>query len=184
MSEAGSAPTDGTIRLERWDSRHSEGVAEVLRDPDVQRYTYAPSPWQEGFEQIWLERYDEGWKDGTRVGFAIVDAASSEFLGLALLVRIDRDARECEAGYLLAPQARGRGVAARALRLLTDWALNELGLLRVELKIDAQNVASLRVAERAGYVHEGTLRSVYFKDGIRSDMAVYSRLPSDPEHIA
>jgi RimJ/RimL family protein N-acetyltransferase len=179
-----STPTDGTIRLERWEARHSDGVAAVLRDPDVQRYTFAPSPWQEGFEQTWLERYDEGWANGTRAGFAMVDAASSEFLGLALLVRIDRDGRECEAGYLVAPHARGRGVAVRGLRLLTEWALTELELLRIELRIDAENVASIRVAERAGYVREGVLRSVHFKNGIRSDMAIYSRLASDEVSIA
>jgi RimJ/RimL family protein N-acetyltransferase len=35
------------------------------------------------------------------------------------------------------------------------------------------------VAERAGYVYEGTLRSVHFKQGIRQDMEVWSRLPDD-----
>jgi RimJ/RimL family protein N-acetyltransferase len=180
MSERAPTPTDGTIRLERWASRHSDGVAAAGRDPDVQQFTYVPSPWQEGFERAWLERYDDGWEEGTRAGFAIVDAASSEFLGLALLVRIDRAARECEAGYLVAPQARGRGVAVRALRLLTEWALTELQLLRVELRISTDNGASTRVAERAGFVREGVLRSVHFKNGVRADVAVYSRLAGDP----
>jgi RimJ/RimL family protein N-acetyltransferase len=48
------------------------------------------------------------------------------------------------------------------------------------LLIDVENVASLRVAQRAGYVHEGVLRSVYLKPGRRIDQAVWSRLPSDP----
>jgi RimJ/RimL family protein N-acetyltransferase len=180
--KADPAPTlsDGTIRLERWSSRHSEGVAEAGHDPDVQRYTFVPSPWVDGFERTWLERYDEGWEDGTRAGFAIVAAADGEFLGLAMLVGIDREGRQAEAGYLVSPRARGRGVAVRALRLLADWAFGELALLRLELQISAGNTPSLRVAQRAGFVREGVRRSVHFKDGSRDDVAIYSQLASDP----
>ncbi len=45
--------------------------------------------------------------------------------------------------------------------------------------MDEANAASVRVAQRAGYVHEGTLRSAYFKDGRRADIAIWSRLRSD-----
>jgi RimJ/RimL family protein N-acetyltransferase len=171
--------SDDAIRLERFASAHLEGVAALGRDPEVQRFTYVPSPWVEGFERTWLEGYDRGWEDGTRAGFAIVDAADERFLGLALLVRIDREGREAEAGYIVSPQARGRGIAARALQLLTAWAFDELSLERVELRIAADNVASVRVAERSGFVREGVLRSLHFKHGLRADVAVYSRLASD-----
>jgi RimJ/RimL family protein N-acetyltransferase len=75
-------------------------------------------------------------------------------------------------------EARGRGVASEALRLLTDWGFSR-GLHRLELRIGADNVASQRVAERCGYVREGLLRSLHFKEGRRSDIVVYSRLRSD-----
>ena len=64
---------DGNVRLEELAERHLEGLAELGRDPEVQRYTYVPSPWLEGFERTWLERYDQG--DGTRAGFAVVDGS-------------------------------------------------------------------------------------------------------------
>lgn len=171
--------SDGTIRLETLAPRHLDGLAELGRDPEVQRFTYVPSPWEEGFERTWLERYEQAHENGTRAGFAVVDEESGAFLGLAALVRLDRDGREAEAGYIVSPRARGRGVAARALRLLTDWALDGLGLERVELRITVDNEASIRVAERAGFVREGVLRSLHFKQGMRSDVAVYSRLASD-----
>jgi RimJ/RimL family protein N-acetyltransferase len=170
--------SDGTIRLEPLGASHLEGLAELGRDPDVQRFTYVPSPWEEGFERTWLEGYEQA-PEGTRAAFAIVDEGSEEFIGFAALVRIDQDAREAEAGYIVSPRARGRGLAARALGLLTEWALDGLALERVELRITPDNLASIRVAERCGYVREGVLRSVHFKQGERSDLAVYSRLPSD-----
>ena len=167
---------DGEVRLEPLGSAHLEGLAELGQDPDVQRFTYVPSPWVEGFERTWLQRYDQ--PNGQRAGFAIVDA-SGEFLGMAALVRLDSDAREAEAGYIVAPAARGRGIAVRALRMLTDWSLQELGLERVELRIEVENEPSIRVAERAGFVREGVLRSVHFKQGQRADIAVYSRLATE-----
>ena len=169
---------DGTVRLEPLDSRHLDGLAELGRDADVQRFTYVPRPWPEGYERIWLGRYDQA--DGTRAGFAVVDEASGEFLGMAALVRVDLEGREAEAGYIVSPSARGRGVAVRALRLVTAWAFEERGMERVELRIDVDNLPSLKVADRAGFVREGVLRSVHFKDGERVDIAVYSRLASDP----
>jgi RimJ/RimL family protein N-acetyltransferase len=170
-------PSDGTIRLEPLDEAHLDGLAGLGRDPEVQRYTYVPSPWVEGFERTWLGRYDQG--DGSRAGFAVIDEADGRFLGMAALVTLDLDGRQAEAGYIVSPQARGRGVASRALTLLTDWALGELGLERVELRITDGNEASMRVAEKCGYVREGVLRSVHFKQGERSDVVVYSRLADD-----
>jgi RimJ/RimL family protein N-acetyltransferase len=63
--------------------------------------------------------------------------------------------------------------------LLTRWGFDELGLERIELRIDSANAASVRVAERAGYCLEGVLRSKHFKEGLRTDLGIWSRLRSD-----
>jgi RimJ/RimL family protein N-acetyltransferase len=81
---------------------------------------------------------------------------------------------------MVPPEARGRGMATAMLRALTDWAFAEAGVRRARLVVDVENPASLRVAERAGYVREGVMRSVYFKNGRRIDAWLLSRLPSDP----
>jgi RimJ/RimL family protein N-acetyltransferase len=89
--------SDGTIRLEQLGARHLDGLADLGRDPDVQRFTYVPTPWEEGFERTWLEGYEQA-PVGTRAAFAVVEEASGEFVGFAALVRIDQAAREAEAG--------------------------------------------------------------------------------------
>jgi RimJ/RimL family protein N-acetyltransferase len=98
---------------------------------------------------------------------------------MAAIVELDLERRQGEIGYLVAPVARSRGVAGRALRLITDWALGDLGLERVELLIDVDNEPSHRVAERAGYVKEGVLRSRHFKENLRNDIVVYSLIAAD-----
>jgi RimJ/RimL family protein N-acetyltransferase len=158
---------------------HLDAVGALFDDPDVLRFTRLPVPPPPGFERQWLDRYEAGRRDGTREAFAVVDDDGS-FLGMAMAVDIDREAREVELGYIVAPAARGRGVATAALDELTRWAFAELDALRITLIIDVENRASARVAERCGYVLEGVMRSSYLKDDLRVDAGLWSRLPSDP----
>ena len=158
---------------------HLDAVGGLFDDPDVLRFTRLPVPPPPGFERQWLDRYQAGRRDGTREAFAVVDD-DGRFLGMAMAVDIDREAREVELGYIVAPAARGRGVATAMLDELTHWAFAELEALRITLIIDVENRASTRVAERCGYVLEGVMRSSYLKDDLRIDAGLWSRLPSDP----
>src|SRR5690348_13534901 len=116
----------------------------MTSDESILRFTRVPEPVPDGFVQMWFELYEQGCRDGTREAFAIVDG-TGELLGLALAVRISREDRTAELGYLVAPEARGRGVATQGLRLLSQWALDELEALRLELWIDVANEQSKRV---------------------------------------
>jgi len=169
-----------SIRLEPFGERHLDEVAAILDDRDVRRFTRIPDPPTADFARQWLDRYEAARRDGTREAFAALDGDGA-LLGLALAPDIDREERELELGYMTAPAARGRGAATRMLALLTEWAFTEAGALRARLVIDVANPASARVAERCGYVREGVMRSVYFKNGQRIDAGLWSRLPTDPD---
>jgi RimJ/RimL family protein N-acetyltransferase len=166
------------MRLVPYAAAHLEPMAELIFDPDVRRFTGFPEPPDVDWLPGMLERYEQGREDGTKIAWAIV-GDDGAFLGLGLAVHIDAAAREVELGYAIAPAARGRGVATWVLTELTRWAFEELGALRAELRMDAENAGSRAVAERCGYTREGVRRSVSFK-GRRADEAIYSRLPTDP----
>jgi RimJ/RimL family protein N-acetyltransferase len=170
--------TDGVIVLEPLEERFVPHFEALARDPDVLRYTRVPARRDGRFVAGWIAGYEQGWRDGARAGFAVV-GDGGQFLGMVGLIRIDWEQLEAEIGYVIAPAARGRGVARRAIGLVSWWGLGELGLARIEAVIDVQNEASLKVAERAGYTREGVRRSTHFKDGQRADMAIYSLLPAD-----
>jgi RimJ/RimL family protein N-acetyltransferase len=83
-------------------------------------------------------------------------------------------------GYWVAASARGRGVCTRALRLLSRWALCELELQRIDLVTDPDNLASQRVAEKAGFQREGVLRAhLRHPDGRIRDSVMFSLLPGE-----
>jgi RimJ/RimL family protein N-acetyltransferase len=166
------------ILLELFGERHLAALDDMLGDPDLLRFTRVPEPVPPGFARLWLERYEEARAVRSREAFAIVDEAGG-FLGLALAPRIELDERTAELGYVVAPAARGRGVATEALRQLTHWAFSDLGMERLELLISVENEASKRVAEHCGYVREGVLRSLHVKQDVREDTEIWSRLVSD-----
>ncbi len=165
------------MRLEPFSDEHLPALDALIADPVSLRFTRIPEPTPPGFARLWLDSYEAGRRDGTREAFAAIDD-DDRFLGLALAPEIDRAAREAELGYVVAPEARGRGVATAMLRALTAWAF-EQGILRATLIINVENTASERVAERCGYVREGVMRSIFFKDGRRTNATLWSRLPSD-----
>jgi RimJ/RimL family protein N-acetyltransferase len=165
------------MRLELLDERHLGAVAALLDDPDVLRFTRVPEPAPPGFERQWLARYQAAREDGSAEAFAAIDDDGT-FLGLALAPEIDREGAEMELGYITAPAARGRGVASEMLRALTAWAF-EQGAQRIYLIINVDNAASERVAARCGYTREGVMRSIHLKQGMRTNAALWSRLPSD-----
>ncbi|MGZ5348851.1 MAG: GNAT family N-acetyltransferase [Actinomycetota bacterium] len=167
------------IRLVPFDEWHLPGMRDLVRDPDVVRFTRVPEPPPDDFPETWLERYREGRRDGTREAFAIIERDDS-FMGIAVAPEIDGAARTVELGYVIHPEARGRGVATESLRQLTAWAFAELEPRRIQLIISPENGASKRAAERNGYRCEGTLRSIHVKQDVWDDAEIWSRLPTDP----
>jgi RimJ/RimL family protein N-acetyltransferase/ADP-ribose pyrophosphatase YjhB (NUDIX family) len=77
---------------------------------------------------------------------------------------------------------RGRGLATRAVRLLVDYAIDVLGLQRVQAEVDTANERSLRVATRAGLRREGVKRVTpgMADRAEATGMVVLARLATDP----
>jgi len=167
------------IRLVPTTPAHAAGMGELIRDPEVLRFTRVPDPPPADFVESWLQRYEAGRADGTREAFTIEDPADGRFLGIAVAPSIRRDERTAELGYVIHPDARGRGVATVALERLTAWAFSDLDAVRLELLISTANPASKRVAEHNGYHYEGTLRSMFVAPGRWEDSEIWSRLSTD-----
>lgn len=170
---------DDEVRLEPLRQADNADLLALASDEAVEKFTHVPTGADAAFVTRWIGRYEQGWEDGSCAGFSVRDADASVFLAFAALVHLDLEARQGEIGYAVGPAARGRGVAGRSVTLLTRWAFEELGLVRLELQIDVANPASERVAARCGYSLEGVRRSLYFKEGRRADSGIWSRLRDD-----
>ena len=117
---------------------------------------------------------------GLEVQLVIVEREQEEaVLGSASLYALNLEQRSAAVGYWLAPQARGRGVASTAVRLLATWGFTTLGWARIELTCGPDNEASQRVAARCGFVREGVMRSHASFKGGRRDTVLFSLLPGE-----
>ncbi|RAG85962.1 N-acetyltransferase [Streptacidiphilus pinicola] len=152
-------------------------------DELTQTWLPLPLPYTLDHAVDWCTRASHALRDsGDGVHFAIADPDTDRLLGTIGLRKTDWRALTTEVGYWIAPWARGRGVAVEAAREIGRWALEERALERVELRAATGNLASRRVAERAGYRQEGVLRNAGITHGGRVDLAVYSLTPDDLDH--
>ena len=135
------------------------GLTEALQDPEIPRWTRVPSPYTEEDARAWLA------------------STGGELLG-GVGLRAPEDGI-AEIGYWVRREARGRGVAPRAVRLVSEWGLRERGFARISLMTEPENAASQRVAEKAGYRREGLLRSWMELKGTRRDYVMFSLVPED-----
>ena len=173
---------DEAVVLRPWISSDATFMVEASRDPAIERYN-GPVPASAADAVAVIERIQESWRtlevdgDPTGAAFAIVDAALGEPVGMC---GIDdwSSTDVAQFGYWLAAGARGRGLATRAVTLMTGW-LFDLGAARVFLTIQSDNAASAAVARRAGFTYEGTLRADGVWQGQRKDVDVFAVLPNE-----
>lgn len=169
---------DDVILLRPWEQADLPAIVEACDEPTLSRWLPAmPYPYTEADGRAYLSRVLEGFATGTSAALAIRDARSDAVLG-GIGLRIDGDGR-AELGYWVRRDARGRGVATRAVRLVSGWALVSLGFRRLQLHADVENLASQRVAERAGFTREGVSRAWIEMRGEARDHVVYSLLPGE-----
>jgi RimJ/RimL family protein N-acetyltransferase len=143
-------------------------ITAACQDEEIARWTEVPSPYTEDDAREFLRRMPDAQ--------AIVDARTDEFLGTVGWRWVDGNV---QVGYWVKKEARGRGVATSALRLLARWAIEELGAQRVQLLAEPANVASQRVAEKAGFRREGLLRSYFLLKGRRRDAIMFALLAEE-----
>jgi RimJ/RimL family protein N-acetyltransferase len=152
---AGTRLTDGEIVLRPFELDDVGQIHDACQDASIQRFIPVPRPYRREDATAYIARARRQWLDGTKAAFAIADATSDELLLGAISLALCGSAGT--AAYWIAPPARNRGVAVRALRLLDDWAFAQLGLGVIILEIRPDNATSQRVAVRAGYHEAGRL---------------------------
>ncbi|GAA4209062.1 GNAT family N-acetyltransferase [Actinocatenispora rupis] len=156
------------------------GVAAVFDDRQTRRWMSLPTPYTESDAKMWCtwmaaERRTSG--DGDHYG--IVHRDDDRLLGVVWTKRTDWATMSTEISYAVAPDARGFGYTAEAADALAVDLILEHGFQRLELRVAAGNVASRRVAEKAGFVYEGLLRNAGTVESGRVDLSVWSLVPAD-----
>lgn len=171
----------GAWQLRPPSATEADDALAMLQDPLTVRWNPVPTVVDLDTARAWLLR-NADWSDGSHATFSVLEATTGRLAGNVSLWSVRLIAHEAAIGYRTAPWARGRGVATTAVGAVTRWAFGALGIERIELPHSPDNLASCRVAEKAGYPAEGMRRGSYrYDDGSREDEHVHARLATDPE---
>ncbi len=152
-------------------------IAQACQDPDIPRFTMMPAGMTEADAHVWIDRGLAWWPQGV-ARFAITTPPADDALG-QMGIQFDEPMRRAEAFYWLDPKARGQGLAAEALDLVTEWAFCHFDVVRVQLVTMVDNHASQRVAERCGFEREGVLRAWQPVQDTQPDVVMYSRVRAE-----
>lgn len=176
------ALSDGVVTLRPWSLEDVPAIAAACDDPEIARWIHQiPSPYGEQDARAYVLATQTAWRGETGAFFGVIESATGKAVGSIAIHILDAALANVEVGYWTAAEARGRGLTTRALKLVSRWALEEVGAERIQLRADVRNLASLQVAEKAGYTREGVLRASGFnsREGRRVDYAVFSLLPGE-----
>jgi RimJ/RimL family protein N-acetyltransferase len=173
---------DDRVRLRPYAQSDVAALVEAARESVAEAYPWLP--WchpSYGVEDAldWIGAREDQWALDRDYSFVVEDVVTARFLGGVGLNQIDRLHRRANLGYWTRTSACGRGIATRATRLAARFGFAELGLVRLEILASVDNRASQRVAERAGAVREGVLRSRLVMHGRVQDAIVFSLVPAD-----
>ena len=144
--------TDGVVTLRTRRESDLASIVAASHDPETDRWLdddpLVPIA-DDVAARAAMARVEDSWQSGRAAPLVVADAVTDEPVGLVNLQF--RDDRVATVAYSVFPEHRGRGVAPRAVRLVTPWARDSLGVEELLLEAHDGNAASIRVAEKCGF---------------------------------
>ncbi|WP_422771505.1 GNAT family N-acetyltransferase [Plantactinospora sp. WMMC1484] len=173
------APDGTELRLRQLHEPDLDPIVQACRDPESVRWTTVPDPYQRSDAEFFGHEYAPAvWRRGTGAVFVIADG-SDRYAGIMELRISAADPLVGDLGFMVAPQARGRGYCPAAVVAVSAWGFTALNLVRIEWRANVGNTASRRAVEKAGFTFEGTARHALNHRGARVDAWIGALLPGD-----
>lgn len=165
-------------------------IRAVLLDPEARILTgsvhdeaQAHAPESADEAELLLDWYSTRNDQPDRLDLAVVDKATGECVGEAVLNQWDPGNESCNFRILIGPKGRDRGLGTEAARLIVGYGFEHLGLHRISLEVYAFNPRARRAYEKVGFRTEGVLRESLRYNGEWVDATLMSILAPewDPE---
>jgi RimJ/RimL family protein N-acetyltransferase len=166
------------IQIRRYQPNDIDAVYEAVIESKPELSPWMPwcqteYAWQDAAD--WVQGRPEAWERNEEKSFLMIDA-NERLLGCCGIHRIDARNGVGELGYWVRSSATCQGIATEATRQVARWAFQEANFHRIEILVSVENLASQRVAEKAGAIREGVLRDRILLHGRRHDCVLYALL--------
>ncbi len=169
---------DGDVELRPWRQEDAQALVDAAQDPDIQQWNRPGRDVSLQDARARIARWHERWTSEQTAIWAVARLGERP-MGLIGWGDIDLSGGSAEILYWLLPAGRGAGVITDATVRLSRWAVDDLGLHRLRLAHSVANPASCRVATRAGFALEGTMRRALLHADGWHDEHLHARVRGD-----
>jgi len=151
------------LKLVKYSDKYIEDLLVHLNNVNISKWLFLPSePYTKEDAKKWLDFCRENDKTGENHLFAI--EFDGNFVGG---IGLHKKMEHCyDVGYWIAEKYWGKGYATEALKVITELALNEFKIDRVQAYVFDGNTASEKVLEKCGYEYEGYLKKSHKKKNV------------------
>jgi len=167
----------GQCKVRSW---HPNDVESIVRHANNRKIWLNlrdrfPYPYTKADAQNWIQ---SALSMRPETNFAI-DVSGEAVGGIGFELKTDVERYSAEVGYWLGEEFWGQGICTSALKATTQYAIEAYHLTRIFAVPFSENLASIRVLEKAGYSREGIMRRSAFKDGRFLDEVLYAFVIED-----
>lgn len=160
-------------------TRDAGALFDIYSDPRVCRFLVHP-PWKEIRQAHEFLARDFSARDSRRsLRFAIEVSAEGVLAGECALFNLHDASRRAETGLAIASRWWGKGLAFEAMEALVEFAMDDMGLNRLEADVDPRNAASARVLQKLGFRLEGHMPERWLVEGEPAHTDFYGLLARD-----
>lgn len=145
-------------------------------DATTMRYLDRPPAKSVQEAMQFIEMINTAVANNENINWAISLKNTHKLIGNICYWRIQKEHYRAEIGYTLHPSWQGKGIMLEALKTVVDYGLNTMKLHSVEANVNPENIASIKLLERAGFVREAYFKENFFYDGRFLDSVIYSLL--------
>lgn len=168
-----SVETDRLL-LRRLEADDLEDVFAYASDPEVAKYTSWPAHETLKDSREFLNFVLDLYKNGEVAPWGVV--CEGKVVGTCGFLDWNRHSSRAEIGYALSSKVWGRGLMTEAVRAVISFGFRAVNLNRIQGRCEVENIASIRVMEKAGMRLEGVLREHEYSEGRYLDIVIYSIL--------
>jgi ribosomal-protein-alanine N-acetyltransferase len=170
--------TGGGVILREVELRDAPSLYALLTEEDVARFISPPPPTVEGFERFvrWAQQERAG---GRYICFAVIPEGAPSAVGIFQLRAMDPGFQTAEWGFAIGQGFWGTGVFVAGATVLLDFAVDVIGVHRLEARAAVVNGRGNGALRKIGAVCEGVLRRAFERHGRHFDQMLWSILAEE-----
>ncbi|AJH15693.1 GNAT family N-acetyltransferase [Myroides profundi] len=162
--------------LRRLDINDLNTMYTMRTDPEVMKYIPIPITQSEEEIKQYIHSIDERMAAKECVNWAITLKEEGTMIGTIGFYRMKLEHYRAETGYMSLPKFNGKGYITEALQAIVHYGFSTMKLHSIEALLDPENIGSMKVLEKCGFIKEGHLKENWFFDGQFLDTVIYSKL--------